>query len=45
MNSIINKIRELIHTKLLLERGYTQEDVAKHFNIKSGIAYYLIKKC
>lgn len=43
MNSIINKIRELIHTKLLLERGYSQEDVAKHFNIKSGIAYYLIK--
>lgn len=43
MNSIINKIRELIHTKLLLERGYSQEDVAKHFNIKNGIAYYLIK--
>lgn len=43
MNSIVNKIRELIHTKLLLERGYTQEDVAKHFNIKSGVAYYLIR--
>ncbi|MDY0276875.1 MAG: DNA polymerase III subunit delta [Acholeplasma sp.] len=43
MINIGNKIRELIHTKLLLEKGYNQDDIEKHFNIKSGVAYYLIK--
>ncbi|VEU80676.1 DNA polymerase III subunit delta [Haploplasma axanthum] len=43
MNSIVNKIRDLIHTKLLIAKGYSQEDIEKHFNIKSGVAYYLVK--
>lgn len=43
MNSITNKIRQLIHTKLLLQQGYSQEELKNHFNISSGQAYYLIK--
>lgn len=43
MNNIVRKIRELMHTKLLTERGYSQQDIQNHFNIKSGRAYYLIK--
>ena len=43
MNNVIRKIRELMHTKLLLERGYSQHDIQDHFNIKSGRAYYLVK--
>lgn len=43
MNSISNKIRQLIHTKLLLQQGYSQEELREHFNISSGQAYYLIK--
>lgn len=43
MNSISNKIRQLIHTKLLIKQGYSQEEVKDHFNISSGQSYYLIK--
>lgn len=43
MNNIANRIRELIHTKLLLEQGLSQSQIAEHFNIKSGRAYYLVK--
>lgn len=43
MNNIFNKIKELIHTKQLLEQGSSQSDIEKHLNIKSGVAYYVIK--
>lgn len=43
MNNIVGKIRELMHTKLLLEKGYSQADIQDHFNIKSGRAFYLLK--
>lgn len=43
LNFIVNKIREMIHTKLLIEKGYRQDEIASHFNIKSGRAYYLVK--
>lgn len=43
MNNIVAKIRELMHTKLLLEKGYSQAEVQQHFNITSGRAYYLLK--
>ncbi|AUD62571.1 DNA polymerase III subunit delta [Tenericutes bacterium MO-XQ] len=43
LNFIVNKVRELIHAKLLIEKGYRQDEVADHFNIKSGRAYYLVK--
>jgi DNA polymerase III subunit delta len=43
MNNIANRLRELIHTKLLLDQGLSQTQIAEHFNIKSGRAYYLVK--
>ena len=43
LNNISNKVRQLIHAKLLLDKRYTQEQIAQHFHIKSGRAYYLIK--
>ncbi len=43
LNNIVSKIRELMHTKLLLEKGYRQDQIAEHFHIKSGRAYYLVK--
>lgn len=44
LNQITSKIRELMHTKLLLQKSYTQDEIAKHFNISSGKAYYLVKQ-
>jgi DNA polymerase-3 subunit delta len=32
-----------MHTKLLIEKGYRQDQIAEHFHIKSGRAYYLVK--
>ena len=43
LNNIVNKVRELMHTKLLIEKGYRQDQIAEHFHIKSGRAYYLVK--
>jgi DNA polymerase-3 subunit delta len=43
LNNIVSKVRELMHTKLLIEKGYRQEQIADHFHIKSGKAYYLVK--
>ena len=43
LNNIVNKVRELMHTKLLIEKGYRQDQIADHFHIKSGRAYYLVK--
>lgn len=43
LNNIVAKVRELMHTKLLLDKGYRQDQIAEHFHIKSGRAYYLVK--
>lgn len=43
LNNIVSKVRELMHTKLLIDKGYRQEQIAEHFHIKSGRAYYLVK--
>ena len=43
LSNIAGKIRELMHAKLLLGKGYRQDQIANHFNIKSGRAYYLVK--
>jgi DNA polymerase III subunit delta len=43
LNNIVGKIRELMHAKLLLEKGYRQDQIAEHFHIKSGRAFYLVK--
>lgn len=38
-----SKLKETIHTKKLLEKGYTQEKIAEFFNVKPGRAYYMVK--
>lgn len=43
ISNILSKIKELMHTKLLLDKNYLKEDIEKHFNISSGRAYYVIK--
>lgn len=43
LNNIVGKVRELMHTKLLIEKGYRQDQIAEHYHIKSGRAYYLVK--
>lgn len=43
LTNIVGKVRELMHTKLLLDKGYRQDQIAEHFHIKSGRAYYLVK--
>lgn len=43
LNNIVAKVRELMHAKLLLDKGYRQDQIAEHFHIKSGRAYYLVK--
>lgn len=43
LNNIVGKVRELMHAKLLIDKGYRQDQIADHFRIKSGRAYYLVK--
>lgn len=37
------RIRELIHTGLLLSRGYSQDMIAKHFQVSDAKAYYMVR--
>ncbi|MGI6781868.1 MAG: DNA polymerase III subunit delta [Acholeplasmataceae bacterium] len=37
------RVRDLIHTKLLLARNYSQDMIAKHFQITDGRAYYMVR--
>lgn len=43
LNTIAAKIKELMQVKMLLNRGYSQDQVAEHFAVKSGRAYYMVK--
>lgn len=43
LNQLANKFRELLHVKLLIDKGYTQDQVSKHFNMAPGKTYYVIK--
>ncbi|NLK12951.1 MAG: DNA polymerase III subunit delta [Candidatus Phytoplasma sp.] len=43
INQISQRTRELIYTKDLLKKQYTQEQIAAFFNYKKGRAYFLIK--
>ena len=40
---IINKYREILHVKYLLEAGKSQAEVGKYYNASSGRAYYMVK--
>ena len=43
MGLVSKSFMELYTTLKLLQAGYSQNDIANVFNIKSGRAYYLIK--
>lgn len=43
LNFIANKLRELFHARLLLNKGYGKAEIAQHFNYSSGRTYYLMK--
>ncbi len=40
---IIAKYREMIQVKTLLEKGFSQDDVQRHFQVKSGRAYFMVQ--
>ncbi len=40
---LVNKYREILQVKLLLNDGKTQPDVASHYKVSSGRAYYMVK--
>ena len=40
---LVNKYRELLHTKLLIESGRSKAEIADYFNASSGRAYYIMK--
>lgn len=43
LNFIVNKMRELMHAKLMIDRGMRQDEIADYFHISSGRAYYMVK--
>ncbi|MFA6800694.1 MAG: DNA polymerase III subunit delta [Acholeplasmataceae bacterium] len=43
LNFIANKMRELFHARLLLQKGFSKDEIATHFGYSSGRTYYLIK--
>lgn len=43
LNFIVNKMRELMHVKLLVNKGLRQDEIANHFHISNGRAYYMVK--
>jgi len=40
---LVNKYREILHTKLLLKDGKEKADIAKYFNATSGRTFYIMK--
>ncbi len=43
LSIIITKYREMAQVKTLLEKGMSQEDIQRHFRVKSGRAYYMVQ--
>jgi DNA polymerase-3 subunit delta len=39
----VNKYREILHTKLLMQEGKSKADIADYFRASSGRAYYIMK--
>lgn len=44
VNNISQRVRMLMYTKLLILKGYQQEDIMDYFNISKGQAYYILKE-
>ncbi len=43
LSTIVFKYREILHVKSLLAKGFKQRDVAEHYNVSSGRAYYMVQ--
>lgn len=43
LSTLSNKFMEMLHTKSLLNLGYSQKDVMAYFKVSSGRAYYMKK--
>ncbi len=43
LNFIVNKMRELMHARLLIDKGMHKDALADYFHISSGRAYYMMK--
>lgn len=43
LNVIVNKMRELMHVRILLNQGLRQDDIANYFHVSRGRAYYMVK--
>lgn len=43
LSILVNKYREILHTKLLMQEGKTKTDIADYFRASSGRAYYIMK--
>ncbi|QWC00496.1 DNA polymerase III subunit delta [Mycoplasmatota bacterium] len=43
LSTISNKFIEMLHTKSLLNLGYSQKDIMTYFKVSSGRAYYMKK--
>ncbi len=40
---LVNKYREILHTKLLINEGNDKADIASYFNASAGRAYYIMR--
>lgn len=40
---LVNKYREILHTKLLMKQGRDKSGIAEYFHANSGRAYYIMK--
>ena len=40
---LVNKYREILHVKFLVQQGKDKTDVARYYNASSGRAYYMMK--
>lgn len=40
---LVNKYREILHTKTLLEKNATKQDISDYFNATPGRTYYIMK--
>jgi DNA polymerase-3 subunit delta len=43
LSILVNKYREILHTKLLMQEGKSKADIADYFRASSGRAYYIMK--
>lgn len=43
LSTIVSKVRELLHTRLLLDKGLRKPEIAQYFKYSEGRAHYLIQ--